>query len=238
MLVPGKPPNEAARIHALEALQILDTGAEEELDHLARAAADLFDAPIGLISLVDAERQWFKARCGLDVQETERTVSFCAHAILGDDDLFIVSDAKGDPRFSDNALVQGPPYVGGYVGAKLVTVDGHALGTLCVIDHEPIQAEPARLKALLVLRDQAMRHLALRRRALSAEEAKDDAGLRISVARDHLGNLLHDRGSAVFGSGSPTQVRRRIQDEITHLQQLLDEWERPLFDEGQPPKRP
>lgn len=83
-----------------------------------------------------------------------------------------------------------------------------------------------------------MRHLALRRRALSAEEAKDDAGLRISVARDHLGNLLHDMGSAVFGSGSPTQVRRRIQDEITHLQQLLDEWERPLFDEGQPPKRP
>ena len=129
------PINEYKRMQAVQSLGILDTPAENALDSVVRQAASICKTPIALISLVDHDRQWFKARIGLAIQETPRNASFCAHAIL-DSQLFEVMDARTDARFADNPLVTGKPNIRFYAGMPLVTSDGLALGTLCVIDHE------------------------------------------------------------------------------------------------------
>ena len=116
-------------------MQILDTPAEAAFDRLTRLAASIFRAPIALISLVDEDRQWFKSHLGLDVSETDRGVSFCAHA-LGQPAPMVIRDAQADPRFRDNALVTGKPHIRFYAGAQLRTKAGLDLGTFCVIDRE------------------------------------------------------------------------------------------------------
>ena len=127
---------ESARLEALFALKVLDTPAEKIFDDLVEAAALALDAKIALVSLVDADRQWFKARCGLDARETGRDIAFCAYAIEQSEP-FVVLNAAQDPRFAANPLVTGAPHIRFYAGAPLVTPGGHAVGTLCVIDDEP-----------------------------------------------------------------------------------------------------
>ena len=129
--------NEAASLEALRSLEVLDTAHEAEFSALVQAASLACGAPISLISLVDADRQWFKANVGLpEASETPREVSFCAHAVLGDG-LFVVPDACLDPRFADNPLVIGNPNIRFYAGAPIVVGGGHRIGTLCVIDRRP-----------------------------------------------------------------------------------------------------
>lgn len=136
MIKPDLPANEAARLHQLRSLGILDTPAEERFDRLTRLTKRLFDVPIALVSLVDEHRQWFKSSIGLSVSETSRETSFCGHAILSSDCL-IVSDAKNDMRFADNPLVVGEPFIRFYAGRPLKYLDGSKMGTLCVIDTRP-----------------------------------------------------------------------------------------------------
>ena len=140
------PPNEAARLQTLTGLNVLDTPADPVLDGLVRSAALALGCPISLVSLVDADRQWFKARVGLDATQTGRAPSFCGHAVLGDT-LFEVPDATLDARFADNPLVTGDPNVRFYAGMPL-TLDGHAIGTLCVIDRQPRQLTEAQREML------------------------------------------------------------------------------------------
>lgn len=157
------PENEAQRIRALHALQLLDTAPDERFDRLTRLAQRLFDTPIALLSLVDSDRQWFKSRIGVDVRETPRELSFCAHAILGDD-VLVVPDASADHRFRDHPLVVDLPEIRFYAGCPVKAPDGSALGTLCVIDHEPRQVheEDARLlKDLAAMLEQELRSLSL-----------------------------------------------------------------------------
>ncbi|WP_084474595.1 putative bifunctional diguanylate cyclase/phosphodiesterase, partial [Deinococcus pimensis] len=130
------PPHEHQRLRLLRRLQLLDTPPEAAFDHVARAAAAALGAPIVLVSLVDRDRQWFKACHGLDLRETHRDASFCAHA-LDSDDLLVVPDALRDERFRDNPLVLGHPGIRFYAGAPLVVEDGLSVGTLCVIDTVP-----------------------------------------------------------------------------------------------------
>jgi PAS domain S-box-containing protein len=131
------PPDEAERLTVLRHLDVLDSGPEEEFDALVKVASLVCGVPISLISLVDAERQWFKANIGLPgTTETPRDVAFCAHAIL-DDDLFVVGDALADRRFADNPLVASVPDIRFYAGAPITLSDGHRVGTLCVIDRQP-----------------------------------------------------------------------------------------------------
>lgn len=136
MKLAQRPANEASRIAALQSLALLDTPPEPAFDEIVKLAGSLFEAPISLVSLVDSQRQWFKAVNGLDVAETARDISFCGHAILGDD-VLVVPDAQGDPRFNDNPLVLGPPFIRFYAGAPIRLADGHAIGTVCVVDHQP-----------------------------------------------------------------------------------------------------
>jgi len=161
MKEPPLPPREEDRLQALRALLILDTPPEERFDRLTAFAAQEFDMPIVLISLIDAQRQWFKARHGLDLCETSRGVSFCAHAIL-QDEVMVVPDAALDERFADNPLVTGEPHIRFYAGAPLKMPDGHNLGTLCVIDRSPRSLDAIDLAVLRSLRDLAVEELARR----------------------------------------------------------------------------
>ncbi|HEY0817488.1 MAG TPA: GAF domain-containing protein [Rhizobacter sp.] len=127
------PDDEAQRLEALRALLILDTPPEERFDRIVQFAADEFDVPMAMISLVDRDRQWFKARVGLEACETAREVSFCSHAVY-QRELLLVPDALRDERFHDNPLVLGEPHVRFYAGAPLTLASGAVVGTLCVID--------------------------------------------------------------------------------------------------------
>ncbi len=132
----GLPDNEKARLRALQASGLLDSPAEDRFDRLTRLAQRVFEVPIALVSLVDQERQWFKSRQGLQLCETSRAVSFCAHAIL-ESGLFEISDASTDPRFADNPLVIDDPGLRFYAGAVIHDRNGFALGTLCLMDTRP-----------------------------------------------------------------------------------------------------
>ncbi|MDP3064581.1 MAG: PAS domain S-box protein [Chloroflexota bacterium] len=147
MLKPPRPPDEAKRLQALHELGILDTPPEERFDRITRLAKRLLDVPIALVSLVDSDRQWFKSRVGLSAPETPRDVSFCGHAILGDDAL-VITDALRDPRFADNPLVVGEPRVRFYAGQPLKGPGGHKMGTMCIIDHRPRRMRGADLQTL------------------------------------------------------------------------------------------
>ena len=161
MTEPRIPRNETQRLRALRAYKILDTLAEQAYDDLTYLAAQICDAPIALISLVDRDRQWFKSRVGLDAEETSRKVSFCAHAIHHPGELLEVEDALEDQRFAGNPLVTGDPHIRFYAGMPIVDAAGLALGTLCVIDRKPRVLKQAQRRALKALSRQVMAQIRL-----------------------------------------------------------------------------
>lgn len=164
------PPNETKRLKVLWQYEVLDTVPEEVFDDLTDLAAHICETPIALISLVDEDRQWFKSRLGLSLSETSRDISFCAHAITTDG-LLIVPDATKDKRFKDNPLVTGGQKIRFYAGAPLITPDGHALGTLCVLDKKPRALRLEQQQALRVLAHHVMTQLELRRHARELAQA-------------------------------------------------------------------
>lgn len=147
MLSPATPANEKQRLQTLRDLKLLDTPAEERFDRVTRLAKQVFGTPIALVSLVDADRQWFKSRQGLDATETPRSISFCGHAIL-DDKILVVNDATGDERFCDNPLVCGDPNIRFYAGYPISAPDGSRIGTLCIIDRKPRDVSNEQLQLL------------------------------------------------------------------------------------------
>lgn len=157
------PLNEAERLAALRSYRVLDSACEQAFDNIAHLAAQLTESPISIVSLIDSERQWFKARVGLDVDETAREHAFCAHAILNPTEMLIVPDARLDERFADNPLVQAAPDIRFYAGMPLVNPEGAALGTLCVIDREPRTLSEIQRDTLRRLAETVMTTLELRR---------------------------------------------------------------------------
>lgn len=155
--------NEPARLKALHAYHILDTDPEQMFDDLTLLATQVCGAPIALITLVDENRQWFKSKIGLDVKETARNISFCAHAIE-QPGLFEVPDTLADGRFRDNPMVVNEPHIRFYAGAPLLTRDGDPLGTICVVDRLPRTLTDDQRAALNALRRQAETQLELRRK--------------------------------------------------------------------------
>lgn len=158
MLPAPIPADDETRLQALRELLILDTPPEQRFDRIVEFAAAEFDMPMALISLVDRDRQWFKARVGLDTCETSREISFCGHAIT-QDQLFEVQNALQDPRFADNPLVLGAPHIRFYMGAPLVMPGGARIGTLCLLDVQPREFDDMDRAILGTLRDLAVAEL-------------------------------------------------------------------------------
>ncbi len=162
MIRPDKPHNEAERLAALRRYEILDTPQEAAFDDLVMIASAVCGMPMGSVSLIDADRQWFKARLGLSEHETSRDNAFCAHAILNPDEVMVVADAMEDPRFRDNPLVTSSPGIRFYAGAPLLGAEGLPMGTLCVMDHRPRKLEPHQIEALNALSRQVSQLLEIR----------------------------------------------------------------------------
>lgn len=155
------PETEPERLAVLKRYGILDTLPEGAYDDLLAIATGICGTAIGSVSLVDAERQWFKSLRGLPVQETSRDVAFCAHAILHPHEVMVVPDALADPRFVDNPLVTGAPGIRFYAGAPLIGSGGAAIGTLCVMDNVPRELTPFQIRALASLSRQVVALLEL-----------------------------------------------------------------------------
>jgi diguanylate cyclase (GGDEF)-like protein len=175
---------ELNRLQVLESYAILDTKKEAIFDEVAQMAASLCDTPIALVSFVDGSRQWFKARVGIELEETPRDIAFCAHAIEVREP-FVVNNAATDPRFDSNPLVIAEEGIRFYAGAPLITAEGHALGTLCVIDRVPRELSADRLEGLKLLSQRLMAHLELRKKyaELMRENQKKIAALESSHAQ-------------------------------------------------------
>jgi GAF domain-containing protein len=202
--------NEKQRLKVLWQYSVLDTVPEEIFDDLTELAARICEAPIALITLVDENRQWFKSKVGISIQETSRDISFCAHAIK-QPELFIVPDATKDARFSHNPLVTSDPKVRFYAGAPLISPDGYALGTLCVIDKVPRELRPGQEQALRILARHVMSQLELRRRALEladANHARNQMQQDLDQARAELAQLRKELSRRE--KGKPQEDTKRI----------------------------
>lgn len=210
MLIAPYCENEESRLEALQRYRVLDTEAEAPYDDLVSLASTICDKPISLVSLVDKDRQWFKAKVGLDADETSRDVAFCAHTIL-QEDIFSVSNALEDERFKDNPLVTEGPKIRFYAGVPLITRDGYPLGTLCVIDREPGNLNPEQQDALKILGRQVVSQLELRlsNRRLEEVNREKDGFIRL---------LSHDLRSAFGTITGFAKVMKRRAKTLAHNQ--------------------
>jgi len=171
----AKPPNEAARIDSLRSYQLLDTPFEAAFDDVVRLVAYVCQTPISLVTLVDDQRQWFKAAVGIADRETHRDVSFCAHAIVEPTEMLEVQDTHTDERFNTNPFVVAAPHIRFYAGVPLVSPEGHALGTLCTLDNRPRKLDDKQREALRAIANTVSTQLELRRTIATLE--REIAGL-------------------------------------------------------------
>jgi GAF domain-containing protein len=202
------PLNEVKRLKVLWQYEVLDTVPEEVFDDLTELAARICEAPIAMITLVDENRQWFKSKIGVTVKETSRDISFCAHAI-NQEDLFIVPDAAKDERFAASPLVISEPKIRFYAGAPLITPDGYALGTLCVIDKVPRELRPDQKQALRILARHVVSQLELRRHARELAAARQ-TGEKFKSEVDNLrAELAKARRELKRHKAKPRKTRGR-----------------------------
>jgi signal transduction histidine kinase len=233
MITPRLPENEHMRLNDVYNSQLLDTPEEKEFNEIVQLASALCNMPISLITLLDNDRQWFKARVGLDVVETSREISFCGHAIL-QDELFEIPDALEDMRFFDNPLVLDGPEIRYYAGVPLVTESGSRLGTLCVIDRLPRSLTDSQRFALKVLAANVIKIAELRIKNKQLHELTEMQKLMIAVishdVRNPLAALqtileLQDDGTLDIeeAAGMLQMVKPQVQTTVNMLNSLV-EW--------------
>lgn len=174
------PENEAQRLHALKQYKVLDSGPEPEYDELVQLASDICNTPISLISLIDTDRQYYKAKVGLAEASAKREIAFCAHAIL-DETIMEIEDAQNDVRFFDNPFVTEDPNIRFYAGMPLINPDGYKLGTLCVLDKKPRKLSPLQRQALTTLGHQVVKQFELRLKNQELNRLSDIQNKMLSV---------------------------------------------------------
>ncbi|MBU2884562.1 PAS domain S-box protein [Gilvimarinus agarilyticus] len=223
MISPKKPTNEKQRLDELYSYQILDTAIEQSFDDITKIAAQICDSPISLVSLIDQDRQWFKSHHGLDVSETARDLAYCAHAIHSPQDLLEVSDAFKDERFHDNPLATGEPHVRFYAGAPLVSSSGYALGTLCVIDHQPKSLTEGQKEALWALSRQVSALLELKKSNRILEETRVAQSQTEQTFRDRLeriGDMVYEldpKGKFIYVNPVLIRISGFPEDELLNM---------------------
>ncbi len=227
------PDNEAARLESLYQYEILDTETDSAIDDITRLAAYICRTPIALVSLLDAHRQWFKSKVGMEATETARDAAFCIHTIL-QPDVLIIPDALADQRFATNPLVTSDPHIRFYAGVSLITPSGHALGTLCVIDRVPRSLSPEQVSALRALGHQVMTQLEIRRHvatlARTATEYKQIAeALQQQTERERLVALIAQRIRQSLNleeilSTTVSEVRQFLQVERVFIYRFEPDW--------------
>ena len=223
------PPNERDRLKTLRRYEILDTPPEMTYDDLTLLAAEICGTPIAAVSLLDADRQWFKSSLGLDVTQTPRDGAFCAHALLNVSEPLVVEDATKDARFVDSTLVTGSPGVRFYAGTPLVMSDGNAIGTLCVIDRVPRVMTPKQLRALEILGREVVARLELRRNQHLLEQSVQTLGLAESEMKRTQQEQLDLKDQFI------SHVSHELRSPLTPIYQfttiLLDEIGGPLTEQ-------
>ncbi len=216
-----QPRDETARLEALKRYQILDTSAEEAFDDLTRLASQLCGTPMAVMSLIDQDRQWFKSRVGIEIAETPRAVAFCAHTIQQRQPL-VVPDARKDDRFRDNPFVKTKDGIRFYAGVPLITPDGHAIGTVSVMDRKSRELQPRELDALRALARQAEKQLEVRvyvdRLARTIEE-RESVERRLLEANQFTSEIISGAGQGivVYDRAFRYVVWNRFMEELTGL---------------------
>ena len=211
------PPRDRARVASLRALLVLDSPPERAFDDLTRLAALLCGVPIALVSLIDAERQWFKSRVGLDVTETPRDYAFCGYTIL-QNDLLEVQDTLEDARFRDHPAVTGGPHARFYAGVPLTTPDGHSIGTLCVLDRVPRTLTAEQRDSLRALGRQVVAQLLLRQQYVTTEfELREQETFRVLFERSSDPHLIFDNGDRVIDCNRAAVAALRGRDKADVL---------------------
>lgn len=215
------PSDELQRIQALQSYGILDTPYENDFDDLTELASVICQTPVALISLVDENRQWFKSNKGLEVRETDRAHSFCAHAILQPENMMVVENARADVRFKDNILVTGKTNIVFYAGMPLIDSHGNALGTLCVIDHCERQLNESQMKSLKILSRTVMEKLELRRQLAVLSEEKENNNSR-SVHLQHNDAVLNHNRLTKRAIDQMNDANARIIQNEQHLRLAVE----------------
>ena len=191
MIAPAKPTNESKRLEVLKSYKLLDTLPEDAYDTITKLASHICNTPISLVTLLDADRNFLKSRRGIDMSESPRDISFCGHAILTDEPIFIVEDARLDKRFQDNPLVKDFKAIF-YAGVPLRTSDGYALGTLCVYDHKPRTLSLEEQDALRGLAKQTVLLFEARKRNIDLAASEDETAQRNDRLEDFARLVAHD----------------------------------------------
>ncbi len=206
------PPNEEERLALLRRYEVLDTPPEETFDRITRLAARIFQVPMATISMIDERRQWYKSCYGLNGAGTPRELAFCSHAILAND-LFLIADAKADPRFATNPLVTGEPFIRFYAGVPLAPLAGQNIGTLCIIDTKPRELSPPERQTLLDLAALVIDELQFRQAAAEIRQKE----LRFRALTENSGDvstILSANGSIIFQSDSVERVLGHLPEDL------------------------
>ncbi|MBD2608786.1 GAF domain-containing protein [Scytonema hofmannii FACHB-248] len=216
MKQPPLPANEQDRLKALERYQILDTDPESAFDDLTALAAYICGTPIALISLLDNHRQWFKSKVGVEATETPKELGFCIHAICQPNKMLIVPNMLEDERFATNPLVTADPKIRFYAGASLITPDGFALGTICVLDREPRKLNPEEIAALQSLSRQVISQMELR---INITKLKQNISKRVQVEQNLRGT--NQRLAQILNKLRQTQVQLIQSEKMSSLGHLV-----------------
>lgn len=192
MQLPPIPANEQERLQELYSYDILDTLSEEDFDNITAIASQICNTKISQITLADSDRLWFKSSHGLAGVQAPRELSFCAHALNTPYELFLVPDARKDERFADNPFVTGDPYVVFYAGVPLISENGFALGSLCVIHDQPTDLSESQMKSLKALSKQAMRLIELRKKKAQLERVTNNLNEKNKSLEKFVGTVAHD----------------------------------------------
>lgn len=218
------PVDEVARIAALESYDLMDSGSEKEFDAIAKIASVICNIPISLITFIDEDRQWFKSHIGTELSENEREISFCTHAIASREEILIVHDARMDERFADNPMVTGPTKLIFYAGVPLINEDGHALGTICVLDQKKHILSDDQIDALKSLAVQVVDKIELRRKISTLQKTNEQLTNSNILIQKFSSMAAHDIKNPLTSILLTSQLLKHSIDESVSLRshKLID----------------